>query len=162
MTCTLSVSSVTQFHLFSDCGFLETWKKKGGGGGGLENRLSNDVSLIVTHLVTKSMIVDAKLTPENHKLEKKKIRTILPVFLMCCLHLKMPLLRGASGNKLCANCADGSHCNASLAKVLVVCSKNVQNIMHNEEGIQRGHINRSHWTGEITWPTCLLCIHSSF
>lgn len=114
--------------------FLKHEKKKRGGG---ENRLSNGVSLI--HLVTKSMIVDAKLTPENHKLEKKKntlsFFNMLPAF---------EDARGVSGNKLCANCADGSHSNESLAKVLVACSKNVQNIMHNEEDIQRGHINRSH------------------
>lgn len=49
--------------------FLKHRKKKKKG---RENRLSNGVSLIVTHLVTKSMIVDAELPHENHKLGEKK------------------------------------------------------------------------------------------
>lgn len=39
-----------------------------------ENRLSNSSSLIVTPLVTKSMIINAKLMPQNHKHEKKKLK----------------------------------------------------------------------------------------
>lgn len=64
--------------------FLKHEKKKRAGGA---NRLSNGVSLIVTHLVTKSMIVDAKLTTENHKLENKNKKkhtlsffNVLPAF----------------------------------------------------------------------------------